>query len=125
IKIHGFDLGLAKLADVIFTTHRDVRDLYGSNRHTFRTSDRGHWHTKGLPFGQPNPRECGSGDGEIPCHEAWERASLRAAFSWYLRWVPFAAYDMHYDDLMRDELAEIRLHARLLGFAEEDVDPAL
>ena len=106
-------------SDAIFTTHRDVRDLYGSNRHTFRTSDRRNWHLFGLPFGKP--KDSGAGSGSEP----WERTNLRDTFGWYTQWIPLATYDMHYDDMIADEISEIRIHTRLLGLSENDVDPAL
>ncbi len=117
IKVHGFVPEIPHVADAIFTTHRDVRDLISSIRHLSRGPDRTQWHNFGPPFGPPTDTTT-SPDGQSS-----EFNNLKNAFSWYTRWVPLSVYDMEYEDLMSDELFEIRMHIRLLGFSEAGAPP--
>ena len=82
IKIHSYDADLATRADVVLTSHRDLRDVAAS---LFRKFE--------LEFSTE------------PIFETMRD---------YSRWAKIAAYDLHYERLLVDKMAELRNVASML-----------
>ncbi len=82
IKIHSFDVELAARADVVLTSHRDLRDVAASLQRKFKTGF--------------SPR------------------LIHEVFADYVQWSKIAAYDLHYEDLLLDNLSELKAIATVL-----------
>jgi hypothetical protein len=82
IKIHSYDPGLAARADVVLTSHRDLRDVAASLFRKFK-----------LEFSTK------------PILETMQD---------YSRWAKIAAYDVHYERLLVDKMAELQNVAAVL-----------
>jgi hypothetical protein len=76
IKIHSYDSDLAARADVVLTSHRDLRDVAASLFRKFK-----------IEFSTE------------PILETMQN---------YSRWAEIAAYDLHYERLLVDKMAELR-----------------
>ena len=82
IKIHSYDSELAARADVVLTSHRDLRDVAASLFRKFKV--------------------------EFSTEPIFETMQD------YSRWAKIAAYDLHYERLLVDKMAELRKVAAVL-----------
>jgi hypothetical protein len=87
LKIHRFDAELAAEADVILTSHRDLRDVIASMNRKFQA-------------------ELSTAD-----MVRWVKD--------YMRWAQVADYDLHYEQLLVDRLAELKKIAAALQLPPE------
>jgi hypothetical protein len=90
IKLHPFHPELAARADVILTTHRDLRDVSASMQRHYQ---------RGYSAADMNE---------------WVRSQVR--------WSQVAAYDLHYENLLVDKLAEIKKIAAALKLPPATLD---
>ena len=90
IKLHPFDAEIAAKADVILTSHRDLRDVAASSYR--RTRDE------------------------------FTTALMSRRVKNHIRWAQCADYDLHYEQLLIDKLAEVKKIAAVLKLPEETVD---
>jgi len=87
VKTHEFDSDLMAAADVIFTSHRDLRDICASC-HRF----------------------------EKPNNESYCVSKMNAYFAHHRKIVTYADYDMKYEAMIEDPMKEMKAISTVLGF---------
>jgi len=89
IKIHSYDPDLAARADVVLTSHRDLRDVAASLSRKFKVE--------------------------------FSIKPILETMQDYLRWARIAAYDLHYERLLADKMAELKKVAAVLKLSPSAV----
>jgi len=90
IKLHRFRPELAAKADVVLTSHRDLRDVAASANRIFHTEF-----------------------STVPMN-GWVKE--------HVKWAQFAAYDLHYEQLLVDRLSEVKKIAASLRLSQQTLD---
>jgi hypothetical protein len=88
VKLHPFQADLAAQADVVVTSHRDLRDIAASMQRHYQ--------------------------------DTYSAVKMNEWVKSQVKWAQFAAYDLHYEQLLVDRLAEIKKLAAVLKL-EPDV----
>merc|ERR1712091_421919 len=107
LKTHGFVPRLVDKVDLIFTSHRDLRDVLLSSMQMFGSC---------LGFG-PDALHSRDARSSAADHDVAPR------FQQYAAWTPYVAYDMRYETMYADKEGEVRRLAAALG-ATADRDEA-
>jgi hypothetical protein len=87
IKLHPFHFGLASKADVILTSHRDLRDIAASMQRHYQ--------------------------------KKYSAADMNDWVKDQVKWVQYAAYDLHYENMLTDKLTEVKKIAAVLKFSPQ------
>jgi hypothetical protein len=90
IKLHRFRPDLAAKADVVLTSHRDLRDVAASAHRIFHT------------------------EFSTAAISGWVREQVK--------WAQFAAYDLHYENLLVDRLSEVKKIAASLRLPPQTLE---
>lgn len=129
IKTHKMVKELAKHADVIITSHRDLRDVAASSvrfvrmnapkiQGTFKKlQDDVLKQKEKADLEEANAGGKGVSGRAFPNEAATPLAIMRALrlnFRDYKHWAAIADYDMRYEDMVRDPVAEVERLSRLL-----------
>lgn len=90
IKLHRFRSDIAAKADIVLTSHRDLRDVVASAHRKFQTK--------------------------------FSTLTVNDWVKHYIKWTQYAVYDMHYEQLLVDRLAELKRVASVLQLPQETLD---
>ena len=87
VKLHPFHPGLAAKADVVLTSHRDLRDIAASMQRHYQ--------------------------------KKYSAADMNDWVKDQVKWTQYAAYDLHYENMLTDKLTEVRKIAAVLKFSPQ------
>jgi len=90
IKLHRFRSDIAAKADIVLTSHRDLRDVVASAHRKFQTK--------------------------------FSTLTVNDWVKHYIKWTQYAVYDMHYEQLLVDRLAELKRVASVLQLPQKTLD---